>query len=141
MSFTFSFDLKDVDWTDAAEIYRRAPLGTREPDKLRRACENSYLVCFAYDGDRLVGMGRALSDGEYQAAIYDLVVLPEYQGLGIGRQIMESIHRRLPVKTIILYAVPGKEPFYKKLGYYKLLTGMARRIEDLDIFRSGGYID
>lgn len=89
MTFTFSFELKNVDWIEAAEIFRRAPLGTREPEKLRRACENSYLVCFAYAGDRLVGMGRALSDGEYQAAIYDLVVLPEYQGLGIGRQIME----------------------------------------------------
>jgi ribosomal protein S18 acetylase RimI-like enzyme len=141
MSFTFSFELQDVDWAEAAEIFRRAPLGTREPAKLRRACENSYLVCFVYDGERLVGMGRALSDGEYQAAIYDLVVLPEYQGLGLGRQIMETIHRQLPVNTIILYAVPGKEPFYRKLGYYKLLTGMARRIEDIEVFRSGGYID
>jgi GNAT superfamily N-acetyltransferase len=141
MTFTLSFELKDVDWAEAAEIFRRAPLGTREPDKLRRACENSFLVCFAYDDDRLVGMGRALSDGQYQAAIYDLVVLPEYQGLGIGRQIMESIHGRLPVKTIILYAVPGKEPFYRKLGYYRLLTGMAKRDEDLEVFRSNGYID
>jgi GNAT superfamily N-acetyltransferase len=141
MTFTFSFKLKDVDWAEAAEIFRLAPLGTREPDKLRRACENSYLVCQAYHGDRLVGMGRALSDGEYQAAIYDLVVLPDYQGLGLGRQIMESIHRRLPVKTIILYAVPGKESFYKKLGYNKLLTSMARRDEDLEVFRSSGYID
>ena len=54
---------------------------------------------------------------------------------------MESIHGRLPVKTIILYAVPGKEPFYRKLGYYRLLTGMAKRDEDLEVFRSNGYID
>jgi len=89
----------------------------------------------------LVGMGRALSDGEYQAAIYDLVVLPAYQSKGIGRQIMEAIQRRLPVKTIILYAVPGKELFYKNLGYFKMQTAMARRNEALEEFRLEGYIE
>ena len=54
---------------------------------------------------------------------------------------MEELHRRLPVKTIILYAVPGKESFYGKLGYCKMLTAMARRNEDIDDFRSAGYIE
>ncbi|MCP4672631.1 MAG: GNAT family N-acetyltransferase [Desulfobacula sp.] len=54
----------------------------------KQGYEKSYLTCFAFDDSRLIGMGRALSDGEYQAAIYDLVVLPEYQGGGIGKEVL-----------------------------------------------------
>jgi len=91
MPISLSFKINGIDWSEVTEIFRQAPLGNREPEKLRRACENSYLVCFAFDKKKLVGMGRAISAGEYQAAIYDLVVLPEYQSNGIGRQIMEAI--------------------------------------------------
>lgn len=141
MNIVFKFELRGVDWSEAADLFRRAPLGVRDPDKLRRSCEQSFLVCFVYLKNKLVGMGRAISDGEYQAAIYDLVILPEYQNKGIGRKIMEELHRRLPVKTILLYAVPGKESFYRKLGYSKMLTAMARRNEEEDDFRSEGYIE
>ena len=141
MNIAFKYELNGVNWSEAAELFRRAPLGVRDPDKLRRSCEKSFLVCFAYIENKLVGMSRAISDGEYHAAIYDLVILPEYQSKGIGTQIMEELHRRLPVKTIILYAVPGKELFYGKLGYSKMLTAMARRNKDMDDFRSAGYIE
>ncbi|MBT8357638.1 MAG: GNAT family N-acetyltransferase [Desulfobacterales bacterium] len=141
MNIIFQFDLNGVNWSEAADLFRRAPLGVRDPDKLRRSCEQSFLVCFAYLKNKLVGMGRAISDGEYQAAIYDLVILPEYQNKGIGQQVMEELHRRLPVKTILLYAVPGKESFYRKLGYCKMLTAMAKRNEELDDFRLAGYIE
>ena len=141
MNIVFQFDLNGVNWSEAADLFRRAPLGVRDPDKLRRSCEQSFLVCFAYLKNKLVGMGRAISDGEYQAAIYDLVILPEYQNKGIGQQVMEELHRRLPVKTILLYAVPGKESFYRKLGYCKMLTAMAKRNEELDDFRLAGYIE
>lgn len=141
MNIIFQFDLNGVNWSEAADLFSRAPLGVRDPDKLRRSCEQSFLVCFAYLKNKLVGMGRAISDGEYQAAIYDLVILPEYQNKGIGQQVMEELHRRLPVKTILLYAVPGKESFYRKLGYCKMLTAMAKRNEELDDFRLAGYIE
>ena len=141
MDVKFKFELDGIDWTKAADLFKRAPLGIRDPNKLRKSCEKSYLVCFAYDEDRLIGMGRAISDGEYQAAIYDLVVLPEYQGKGVGKQLMKQIHSCLPVETIILYAVPGKEDFYQKLGYHKMRTAMAKKILNEEGFRSGGYIE
>ncbi len=140
MKLTFKFETGNVNWIDVAELFRLAPLGVRDPEKLRRACENSFLVCFAYVDDKLIGMGRAISDGEYQAAVYDLVILPEYQSKGVGKQVMGEIYKRLPVKTIILYSVPGKELFYEKLGYCKMLTAMVRRNEGHDEFRSSGYI-
>ena len=139
MGIRLQFDTDGVKWTETAEVFRRAPLGTREPEKLRRACENSNVVCFAYDGGKLVGMGRALSDGEYQAGLYDLVVLPEYQGRGIGKAIVGAIHERLPSCTTILYSDPGKEAFYEKCGYHRLLTGMIHS-SDPEGLRARGFI-
>jgi hypothetical protein len=81
VSLELKFGTANLDWSKVCRLIELAPLGKREPDKLRRAVENSYVVCTAYDRGSLIGFGRALSDGEYQSAIYDLVVLPEYQGL------------------------------------------------------------
>ncbi len=140
MTIRLQFDTDGVDWAEAVEVFRRAPLGTREPEKFRRACENSFLVCFAYDGDTLIGTGRVVSDGEYYAGLYDVVVLPEYQGKGVGKAIVGAIHERLSVSAITLFSVPGKEPFYKKCGYHKLLTAMIR-VDDPERLRVSGFIE
>ncbi len=123
---TLTNNSHSIDWESASGVFKLAPLGTREAGKLKRAFENSYTAVFAFDGDILVGLGRAISDGEYQAAIYDVVVLPEYQGLKVGKMIMDKIISSLPVQNIILYAVPGKEGFYKKLGFNLMRTAMAQ---------------
>jgi len=124
----FSTGLEAVNWADAVTLFERAPLGSqqRDPDKLKRAFEASYAVVVAYDSDKLIGMGRALSDGEYQAAIYDMVVLPEYQGKGIGKKIIEKLCEQLSVENIILYSVPGREGFYLKCGFKRMRTAMAK---------------
>jgi GNAT superfamily N-acetyltransferase len=123
----YSTDLSRIDWHDAVDVFARAPLGSRprEPEQLKRAFEASYAVILAYDTDRLIGLGRALCDGEYQAALYDIVLLPEYQGQGLGKALMQRLCDQLPVSNIILYAVPGREGFYEKCGFKKMRTAMA----------------
>jgi GNAT superfamily N-acetyltransferase len=117
----------DIDWDAVATIFERAPLGSRrrDPNDLQQAFAASYAVVYAYDGETLIGLARALCDGVYQAAIYDVVLLPEYQGKGIGKAIMEHLCRQLPVDNIILYAVPGREGFYARCGFVKMRTAMA----------------
>lgn len=46
-------------------------------------------------------------DGEYQAAIYDVAVLPNNQGKGIGKLIIQTIVKNIPHCNFILYAFPG----------------------------------
>lgn len=123
---TLQFDTEGVDWRVAADIFEKAPLGTREPESLKRAYENSDLVCFARDGDRLIGMARALSDGVYQSVIYDLCMFPEYQRRSIGTRMMREILDRLDTPNAVLWSVPGKEPFYAAFGFAPMLTAMAR---------------
>ena len=131
-----------IDWDTAVEVFRRAPLGAqkRDPEKLKRAFHASYAVVYAFDTDKLIGLCRALCDGEYQAAVYDAVLLPEYQGRGIGKTMIQKLCSQLPVDNIILYAVPGREGFYRSCGFRKLRTAMAR----LNQFMSkpeSGYLD
>lgn len=140
MKIDIRYGTAGVDWNKVVQIFEKAPLGTREPNKLRRACENSYLVICAYEQAKLIGFGRAISDGEYQAAVYDIVVLPEYQRSGVGRLIMKSIIDKLPVSSIILFAVPGKEGFYEKLDFKRLKTGMGK-FENYDIMKAYEYIE
>ena len=123
--------LEGIDWTQAAEVIRQAPLGTREPAKLARAFQNSFAHVAVCDDGRLIGLARAICDGEYQAAIYDVVLLPQYQGKGIGKKMIQELYAQLPVPNVILYAAPGREAFYRTLGFRKLLTGMAIMAPDM----------
>lgn len=140
MQYRLHHTCEGVDWERAARVFELAPLGTREPRRLRRAFEATHTVCFAYLGDELVGLGRALSDGEYQAAVYDLCILPEHQGKGLGDAMLKDIMRRSGAEHVILYAKPGKEGFYRRRGFARMLTAMSRR-DDPAAMREGGYIE
>ena len=140
MAIRIHYDTEGVDWQKVDEVFRLAPLGRREPERFRKACEQSYVVAFAYDEDELIGVGRAISDGEYYAGIYDVAVLPTYQGQGVGKQIVQALLEKLPVGTITLFAVPGKEAFYEKLGFRKMQTAMAL-FADPDRQRKAGLIE
>ena len=69
-------------------------------------------------------MGRSVSDGFMYWYVQDVHVNPQYQGKGIGKEIMRYLEQfvernRLPETfvTIGLVAAKGKEGFYEKLGY------------------------
>jgi len=118
-------DCDGVDWKAVSETLKCVGMNYDEPDVHKRAFEASHVTVFVYRADRLVGFGRAISDGVYQAAIYDCAVLPEYQGKGIGKTIMKNILSRVSHCNVILYASPGKEGFYQTHGFRKMKTGMA----------------
>ena len=73
----------------------------------------------------IVGFGRAISDDAYQAAVYDCAIVPEFQGKGIGKILMNNLLSQISNCNVILYAAPGKEGFYQTHGFRKLKTGMA----------------
>lgn len=119
-------DCELTDWEALSELYRIAPLGEKPARDLAIVFGNSRYVCFVYDGERLVGAGRALADGLDCSYLCDIAVHPDYQGSGLGKAIIERLktlsagHRK-----IILYANPGKEGFYRKLGFLRMRTAMA----------------
>ena len=114
-----------VDWKTVAETLQRVGMAHDKPDVHRRVFAASQATVFIYRNGALIGFGRAISDGIKQAAIYDVAVVPEFQGKGIGTRILKDLMDRLPNCNIILYASPGKEDFYRTLGFRGMKTGMA----------------
>jgi ribosomal protein S18 acetylase RimI-like enzyme len=116
-----------VDWIELSTLYRIAPLGDKKPNDLKLAFSNSMYKCFIFDGGVLIGAGRAVADGIDCAYLCDIAVHPEFQNRGLGKSIIAKLmelsagHRK-----IILYANPGTENFYKKLGFMRMRTAMAK---------------
>lgn len=120
------FDHDAVDWAELSHLYRIAPLGEKNPEDLRTAFSNSRFKCFVYDDDRLIGVGRALADGIDCSYLCDVAVHPDFQGTGLGKAIiLKLVELSTGHRKIILYANPGKEGFYKKLGFKRMSTAMA----------------
>jgi GNAT superfamily N-acetyltransferase len=125
MTIQIKHDCFGVSWQTVSETLKSVGMGHHAPEIHRKAFEASHTKVFVYDADKLVGFGRAISDGAYQAAVYDCAVTEAYQGQGLGKRIMETILARLPTCNVILYASPGKEGFYEKHGFRRMKTGMA----------------
>ena len=64
---------------------------TTDPPALARAIEGTPEFAAAWDGDRLVGTARSLTDGGMYAHIATVVVHPRYQGLGVGERLMHAL--------------------------------------------------
>ncbi len=90
------------------------------PEELLKAVANSHYVVAAYDGTKLVGFGRVVTDGVLHAMLYDMIVHPEYQGHGIGTKILNLLVawcNEAHIRDIQLFCARGKSAFYGKSGF------------------------
>ena len=126
MKISWSYDTDNIQWEALSHLYEIAPLGTKPVDYLKKVMKNSRYKCFAFSGNELVGVGRALADGADCSYLCDIAVHPEFQGQGIGKSIVKTLLELSEGhKKIILYANPGKEPFYERFGFKRMATAMA----------------
>ena len=142
MELRWAQSSENIDWQELSDLYRIAPLGEKKPDDLKISFSNSRYMCFVFDDQTLVGAGRALADGVDCSYICDIAVHPGYQcaciGKGIVNRLVElSKHHR----KIILYSVPGKEAFYRKLGFKRMATAMAIFQNQAQALESGLLIE
>lgn len=122
----WSAGTEGMDWAELEALYRAAPLGNKSAAHLRTVFDNSRFKWFAREAGRLVAAGRALADGADCAYLCDIAVLPSHQGSGVGREVVKRLLADARGhKKILLYSVPGKESFYRRLGFLPLQTAMA----------------
>ncbi|MEJ2141394.1 MAG: GNAT family N-acetyltransferase [Gammaproteobacteria bacterium] len=80
--------------------------------------ENSNLVVTAWNGEKLIGISRCITDFHYACYLSDLAVNKEFQGMGIGKKLQKITQQQLgPYCKIILIAAPSANSYYEKLGY------------------------
>ena len=84
---------------------------------IARSFHNSTFVASAWDGDELVGAVRVLSDGIQRSVIYDLAVLPEYQGQGIGKRMVARCLEEFPDTQFTLGTGSKNFVFYERFGF------------------------
>ncbi len=90
-----------------------------DPERLHRAIEHSSFNVVAVAGDRVVGFARTLSDEAFAVYIADILVVPDRQGEGIGREITQALLDHYPIDRLhhqVLVAERGAEGFYTRLG-------------------------
>jgi ribosomal protein S18 acetylase RimI-like enzyme len=138
MPIEWSHSIDSIDWNELCALYLAAPLGNKKPSELKTAFSNSMFRCFARDAGKIVAAGRALADGCDCSYISDIAVLPSHQGQGVGKQLVaQLVDLSRGHKKIILYAVPGKELFYRKFGFKPMATAMAIFQDEAHAFERG----
>lgn len=120
------YDVEENELTMLKEVYQSVGWMKHDERIIKKVFHASTQQVFAVKDHKIIGFARALSDGVFNAAIYDVVVHKNYQGRGIARTLLEDIiHQLEDVSCIQLIATTGNEPFYEKIGFKKLKTGMA----------------
>lgn len=104
------------------DLLERSTLARRRPVKDRAAIaamlRHANVLCTAWDGDKLVGIARSLTDFEYCCYLSDLAVDEQYQKRGIGTQLIRCTQKQLgPNAKIILLAAPQAATYYPKIGF------------------------
>ena len=123
---TFS-DRNDFDAAQLIQLYRQAPwTKDRALEQARAMLAHTDLVISAWDGSRLVGFGRVLTDYVFRASIWDVIVDRDYQGQKIGTEIVRRILDHPTLQQVELFWLCTRRPgFYERLGFSaKEQTGM-----------------
>jgi ribosomal protein S18 acetylase RimI-like enzyme len=120
-----------IDWESLVQLYYETDLviglgRARNLEKIKASFLNSYKIVTAWDGDRIVGACRMISDGLCYGWIHDFGVLPEMQKMGIGRKMMEELIKGNETLLIGLTSSFVAEEFYSKIGFKKHKTAMAK---------------
>lgn len=113
-----------IDVQDYLSIRGKVGWKTLLDKQAKKALECSLCVAGAYDGDRLIGMGRIVGDGAVICYVQDLIVEPGYQGKGIGSMLLnylieyvDNLRDEDSQMMMCLMCAKGREEFYKKHGF------------------------
>lgn len=112
----------DLSVEQVIELYNKSTLGERRPTEsleiFKDMILNADLIVTAWDGDRLVGISRTLTDYAYVAYLADLAVHMDYQRKGIGKELVRKTREHLKESCFItLLAAPLADDYYGRIGF------------------------
>lgn len=103
------------------ELYKQNGWSSAEkPDLLKKALLNSHSLITAWDNEKLIGLGNAISDGYLVVYYPHLLIHPKYQGKGIGQMIVNKFQEKYKNFHMQMLTADSKAiPFYEKTGFEK----------------------
>jgi predicted N-acetyltransferase YhbS len=119
---------KALDVDAIIDLYRASTLGARRPvgdrERMSAMLSNAALIVTAWDGGKVVGIARALSDFAYCTYLADLAVRLSHQRQGIGRELIRQVQQAGGAQThLFLFAAPGAEEYYGHVGFAQHPSG------------------
>jgi len=107
---------------ELADLFKSS--GIKRPvedlNRVKNMIDNSNLLVTAWDGEKLVGVARALSDLSYCCYLSDLAVDKEYQNQGIGHELVNEIQKLIGDESnLVLLSAPEAMEYYPKIGFEK----------------------
>ncbi len=121
MSITYSSDRR-ISEEAFVDVLKRSTLAERrpvdDPDCIADMLRHASLLCTAWDGDKLVGVSRSMTDFSYCCYLSDLAVDVAYQTQGVGKELIRLTQTKLgPKCKIILLAAPKAVGYYPRIGF------------------------
>jgi GNAT superfamily N-acetyltransferase len=114
---TYKMDCEGVDWSAMKSALVADDFDNgRTPAQLERSFRNSAVVAIAYAGERIIGTGRALSDGVCNAYIVDVWTETPFRRQGVARTMIERMLERLQGQHVFLWT-DDAAAFYKRIGF------------------------
>ena len=112
-------ETKEIELNDITSLYKANNWSSaNKPELLYQALMNSHTLITAWEGDKLVGLGNAISDGHLVVYYPHLLVHPDYQGQGIGKMIFTRIQKKYVDFHMQILVADGKAiDSYKKMGF------------------------
>jgi ribosomal protein S18 acetylase RimI-like enzyme len=111
---------KALSASDLSHVFANS--GIKRPfqdlERLQKMIDNADIIINAWDGDKLVGVARAITDYAYCCYLSDLAVDREYQRLGIGKQLVDSLRESLGAEvSLVLLSAPTAVEYYPRIGF------------------------
>ena len=101
---------RPLDLIELEQLLQSVGWSQRPTGKVRRALANSLLKVGLWKHEsgfsRLIGFARCTGDGVLEATVWDVAILPVYQGLGFGKKLMTYVNRSLQemgIKNVIYF--------------------------------------
>ena len=112
---------KDIELEDIIRLYRANNWSAVEkPNELYNGLMNSHALITAWNGDELIGLGNAISDGYLVVYYPHLLIHPNYQKKGIGQMIMDKMQEKYKNFHMQMLTADGNSiEFYRKAGFEK----------------------
>ncbi len=112
---------KDVNQDEVIALYRANQWSSADkPDDLINALKSSHTLVTARDNGLLIGLANAISDGFLMVYYPHMLVMPQYQGKGVGHLIMAKMQEKYRDFHMQMLTADGKAiDFYEKVGFEK----------------------